>query len=112
MEEEEDCDDDVDPVTLLWRTFRRGYPLMTIYNALNPPVRLEVDETKVKDVKRPQAATFKFLQACLKDLGFASEECFIISDLYGDDTTGFVKVRQLHDCKVDLEWSLYLANRC
>ncbi|MBE7179820.1 MAG: hypothetical protein INR71_01210, partial [Terriglobus roseus] len=60
-EEEEDADEDTDPVTLLWRTFRRGNPLMTIYNALNPRVRLEIDETKVKDIKRPQAATMKFL---------------------------------------------------
>ena len=94
LEEEEDADEDTDPVTLLWRTFRRGYPLMTIYNALNPAVPLVVDESKVKDVKRPQAATFKFLQACLRELRFPAEECFIISDLYGDDTTGFVKVGQ------------------
>ena len=65
---------------------------MTIYNALDPVAPLEVDESKVKDNKRPQAATFKFLQACLRDLQFPAEDCFIISDLYGDDTTGFVKV--------------------
>jgi cell division control protein 24 len=93
VEEEQDADDDTDPVTLLWRTFRRGYPLMTIYNALNPKVRLEVDESRVAEKKRGQAATFKFLQACMAELNFPAAECFIITDLYGDDTTGFVKVR-------------------
>jgi cell division control protein 24 len=90
--EEQAADEDTDPVTVLWRTFRRGYPLMAIYNALKPRTRLEIDETKVTEKKRPQAATFKFLQACLTELKFPAEECFIITDLYGDDTTGFVKV--------------------
>lgn len=66
---------------------------MTIYNALNPKVRLEVDESRVAEKKRGQAATFKFLQACMAELKFPATECFIITDLYGDDTTGFVKVR-------------------
>lgn len=92
-EEEEAADEDTDPVTLLWRTFRKGYPLMTIYNALDPDVRLEVDKSKVSEKKREQAATYKFLSACINQLKFPSEECFVISDLYGDDTTGFVKVR-------------------
>jgi cell division control protein 24 len=94
-EEEEDGSDseDIDPVTLLWRTFRRGYPLMTIYNALGPSVPLVIDENKVKPEKRAQAATAKFLNACTKQLRFPTEECFIISDLFLDDTTGFVKVR-------------------
>jgi len=91
-EEEEDADDDTDPVTLLWRTLRRGYPLLALYNALDPAVRLEVDPTKVATKNRGKAATSKFLQACVNVLKFPSEECFIITDLYGDDTTGFVKV--------------------
>lgn len=94
-EAEEEADEDTDPVTLLWRTFRRGYPLMTIYNASNPTVPLELDENrfaKAGDEKKSKAATFKFIQACIQELSFPSEEMFIISDLYGDDTTGFVKV--------------------
>lgn len=93
MDEEEDkADDDADPVTLLWRTFRRGYPLMDVYNALGPKVRLAVDEARIPEKNRPKTAAYKFIQACVGELKFPSEECFIISDLYGDDTTGFVKV--------------------
>lgn len=92
LEEEDKADDDADPVTLLWRTFRRGYPLMDIYNALGPKVPLSVDENRIAEKNRSKTAAYKFIQACVGELKFPSEECFIISDLYGDDTTGFVKV--------------------
>lgn len=95
IQEEEESDEDTDIVTLLWRTFRQGYPLMAIYNALQPRMPLTIDESKVNEKKRGQAATFKFLQACVSELKFPTEECFIITDLYGDDTTGFVKVRPI-----------------
>ena len=93
MEDEEaEADDSTDPVTSMWNCLRRGYPLMTIYNALQPRVPLEVDPSKVAESKIGKAATFKFLQACLTDLKFPANECFLITDLYGGDTTGFVKV--------------------
>lgn len=94
-EEENKADDDADPVTLLWRTFRRGFPLMDIYNALGPKVRLAVDTSKMTESttkKFEKMAAYKFLQACIGELKFPPEECFMIGDLYGDDTTGFVKV--------------------
>lgn len=95
LEEQNNADDDADPVTLLWRTFRRGFPLMDIYNALGPKVRLYVDDSKMNEnnkIKFGKMATYKFLDACIGELKFPSNECFIIQDLYADDTTGFVKV--------------------
>ncbi|KAF2231214.1 hypothetical protein EV356DRAFT_452365 [Viridothelium virens] len=97
--EEEDAED-TDPVTLLWWTFRKGYPLLMIYNTLNPAQPLDVD--RVPENKRGKAATFKFLQACFNELKFAPEECFIITDLYGDDTTGFVKVVRVVNRVLDI----------
>lgn len=67
---------------------------MTIYNALKPRVLLEVDASRLAETKLGKAATFKFLQACLTDLKFPASECFLITDLYGGDTTGFVKVSE------------------
>ena len=94
MEEEEaETADSIDPVTLMWNSLRRGYPLMTIYNALRPAKPLSIDPSKVREKDVPKAATFKFLQACMSDLKFESSECFLITDLYAEDTTGFVKVR-------------------
>lgn len=101
VEEEEDADEDTDPVTLLWRTFRRGYPLMLLYNALRPNQPLTLP-AGVREDKRGKAATFKFLQACITDLKFPQEECFIITDLYGDDTTGFVKVARVVNRVLDI----------
>lgn len=99
MSEMEDGDDDEedgeDPVSLMWKCFKLGFPLMTIYNALEPDVPLEIDTSKVQESKMGKAATFKFLQGCLTELEFPPAECFLITDLYGNDTTGFVRVSNL-----------------
>lgn len=93
MEEEEaEVEGLIDPVTSMWNCLRRGYPLMSIYNALKPAVPLKVDSSRIGEAKIGKAATFKFLQACLTELMFPPNECFLITDLYGGDTTGFVKV--------------------
>ncbi|TKX23303.1 Rho guanine nucleotide exchange factor scd1 [Elsinoe australis] len=94
-EEEQSADEDTDPVTLLWRTFRRGYPLMAIYNVLRPDKPLEVNVANMTDIKKAKQMTFKFINACLNELGFKVEDCFIILDLFGDDTTGFVRVTRM-----------------
>ena len=94
-EEENKADDDADPVTLLWRTFRRGYPLMELYNALGPRTLLSIPSTKTDEKtlkKNEKMACYKFIQGCVAELGIPQENCFILLDLYGDDTTGFVKV--------------------
>jgi cell division control protein 24 len=90
LEDEEEGEGvDMDPMSSLWRCLRKGYPLMTIYNCLRQegPLRLD-EEITAKNI--PKKAAFKFVQACLLNLGF--EECFVLTDLFGDDTTGFVKV--------------------
>ncbi|KAF1938795.1 hypothetical protein EJ02DRAFT_514266 [Clathrospora elynae] len=94
-EEENKADDDADPVTLLWRTFRRGYPLMELYNALGPRTLLSIPSTNTDEKtlkKNEKVACYKFIQGCVAELGMPQETCFILGDLYGDDTTGFVKV--------------------
>ena len=89
--DDEDEGEDMDPVSSLWRCLRKGVPLITIYNALRPAEPLQVDE-KMSEAKRPKAAAFKFVAACMKDLNLPPGECFALTDLFGDDTTGFVKV--------------------
>ncbi|KAL8749525.1 MAG: hypothetical protein Q9199_007632 [Rusavskia elegans] len=96
MEEEEaEADGATDPVTSMWNCLRRGYPLMTIYNAFRPHNPLHVDANRLAERQIGKAATFKFLQACLTDLMIPANECFLITDLYGGDTTGFVKVTKV-----------------
>ncbi|KAF1977469.1 hypothetical protein BU23DRAFT_596379 [Bimuria novae-zelandiae CBS 107.79] len=104
-EEENKADDDADPVTLLWRTFRRGFPLMDIYNALNPTVRLSVDTQNMSEnntKKYEKMAAYRFLQACITELKIPPEECFMIGDLFSDDTTGFVKVVKVVNRVLDI----------
>lgn len=93
--------DPYDPVDPLWNLFRTGYPLLVIYNALQPAEPLMVDEPSPSDsdakrAKTAKLAVFKFVQACLKELQVPSAESFVITDLMGNDTTGFVKVGYSH----------------
>ena len=90
--EEQEADGITDPVSSLWRCFRNGLPLLTIYNASQPEEgMLEVDTTK--DEKRVgKEATSKFIMACIKHMEIPAQEIFSVSDLYNDNTTGFVKV--------------------
>lgn len=101
LDDDDASGDDDDPVTSLWRCLKKGYPLMTIYNALQPPEPLQVDD-KVSDAKKPKSAASKFVLACLKDLKLPPEEVFVLNDLFGDDTTGFVKVTQVLNVVLDV----------
>ncbi|RDW64964.1 CDC24 calponin [Coleophoma cylindrospora] len=102
--DDEDEGQDMDPVSSLWRCLRKGTPLMTIYNAIHPPDPLKIDDS-VAEAKRPKIAAFKFVEACLKDLKLPPGECFALSDLFGDDTTGFVKVTQVINIVLDVAGS-------
>ena len=103
MEEEEmEAGETTDPVTTMWNCLRRGYPLMTIYNASRPAQPLTLDASRMAEVRIGKAATFKFLQACLTDLKIPANECFLITDLYGGDTTGFVKVTKVVNKVLDI----------
>ena len=90
----EESGKDVDPVTLLWRLLRKGKPFLalrgTLYpTALSPPGSLGIPE-RASDPKRN---TLKFLEACIDRLAIPAPDLFTISDLFSDDTTGFVKVK-------------------
>jgi cell division control protein 24 len=93
VNDSDDEDEGEDPVSSLWRCLRKGTPLLTIWNSLQPPEPLVLDE-RLKEEKRPKTAAFKFVEACLKgELHLDASVCFSLQDLFGDDTTGFVKVR-------------------
>lgn len=84
--------DPTDPVDPLWNLLRTGYPLLTIYNSLQPAEPLKVDDPNASEAKKSKIAIFKFVQACMKDLRVPPAESFVITDLMGNDTSGFVKV--------------------
>lgn len=84
--------DEGGPVESLWKLLRTGYPLLAIYNALQPEKPLQVDESTGSETKRQKIAILNFVKACQNELNVPTTECFIIADLLNDDTTGFVKV--------------------
>ncbi|KAI1375991.1 hypothetical protein F4677DRAFT_92196 [Hypoxylon crocopeplum] len=93
--------DEDGPVESLWNLLRTGLPLLTIYNCLQPDNPLEIDPT-ANETRRPKLAIFKFVEACMKQLQLPTTESFVISDLMGNDTTGFVKVTQVVNNVLDL----------
>jgi len=100
--EEQEEDADTDPVTSMWNMLRRGQPLLTIYNSTNPPNKLELETSKLSVDKFGKKATFMFLQACMAELKIPPTEVFIVTDLYGTDTTGFVKVLRVVNRVLDV----------
>ncbi|KAL4776438.1 hypothetical protein BDW60DRAFT_176294 [Aspergillus nidulans var. acristatus] len=102
MEEEDLAQGNSDPVASLWNYLRHGYPLLAIYNASDPGAPLEIDTSKVPEARRPKAATFKFLQAAIQEMAFPQQECFLITDLYGENTIGFTKVIKMVNRVLDI----------
>ncbi len=87
------ADPDEGPVESVWKLLRTGHPLLVIYNVLQPEKRLFVEDVAgATEEKLSKIAIMKFYQACLNDLKLPPAESFMIKDLTGSDTTGFVKV--------------------
>ncbi|KAF4122033.1 hypothetical protein GMORB2_7626 [Geosmithia morbida] len=93
--------DPTDPVDPLWNLFRTGFPLITIYNALQPETVLAVDQN-ASEAKKPKIAIFKFVKACMDELKVPPQDSFVVTDLMGTDTSGFVKVTQVVNYVLDL----------
>ncbi|KAF9432484.1 hypothetical protein BGZ76_010721 [Entomortierella beljakovae] len=83
-----------DPVNQLWVLFRLGSPLCCIFNGLRPRELLKINntDTNLSNNNACKAAVFRFLVACRTELQFSEEDLFTITELYQDDTNGFVKV--------------------
>lgn len=87
-----DCDT-TDPLTKLTLICRQGFPLCTLYNALKPVTLLKVEsDPNLNAINSCKAYVYHFIVACRKHLLFPEEDMFTISDLYQNDTNGFVKV--------------------
>jgi len=87
-----------DPVNQLWVLFRMGSPLATIFNGLRPREPLSINNTdaNLSNVNACKASVFHFLVACRTELQLSEDDLFTISQLYQDDTNGFVRVSSRH----------------
>ncbi|KAK4120641.1 hypothetical protein N657DRAFT_658303 [Parathielavia appendiculata] len=95
--------DEGGPVESLWKLLRTGYPLLAIYNVLQPDTPLQVQEPPgASEAKRSKIAILRFVEACKSKLMLPTSDVFIITDLTGNDTTGFVKVTSVINHVLDL----------
>ncbi|RAL61461.1 hypothetical protein DID88_009390 [Monilinia fructigena] len=85
-DDEDEVEEDMDPVSSLWRCLRKGTPLVTLYNTLQPAEPLPLPDNRMAEPKKSKVAAFKFVEAYL----------------FGDDTTGFVKVTQVINIVLDV----------
>jgi len=84
-----------DPVLFLWNFLRQGFPLLIIYNCLQPATPLEVIDATPYESSRSRnrkRAAFKFVRALVNELRLDLKQCFLLTDLFGDEIMGFVKV--------------------
>ncbi|KAJ3302948.1 hypothetical protein HDU76_005434 [Blyttiomyces sp. JEL0837] len=90
----------MDPVAVLWNAFRLGAPLCMIYNQLSPnqsPLNVgDVSGIRVGEYKKVcKDNVYHFILACRNELNLAEAGDFSISELYKDETHGFMKVLKL-----------------
>jgi cell division control protein 24 len=93
---ERDENEDANPLYFVIGVFRRGVPLLLLLERVRGVqylAQLTQFHGPIDSQKMPKVATFRFIKACMDDLGFHPDECFLIDDLFGDDTTGHVKVK-------------------
>lgn len=84
-----------DPVTQLWQCFRLGTPLCVLFNALAPEYARELPlsvEGNLSSANACKALVMRFLIALKDQLGWAPEDTFTVTQLYVNDTNGFVRV--------------------
>lgn len=99
--EEITAETDNDPVESMWALLRAGYPLLAIFNVLQPEEPLVVLPSESTDKNRPKLAILRFSQGANK-LNPPPSESFIVNDLAGTDTTGLVKVISVINHVLDL----------
>ncbi|KAH8550814.1 hypothetical protein BGW37DRAFT_457143 [Umbelopsis sp. PMI_123] len=82
-----------DPLSKLWQIARQGSSLCLLFNTLKPETPLKINQDPgLNTVNSCKASVYHFLVACKKQLDFSESDLFTITDLYSNDTNGFVKV--------------------
>ncbi|KAH8904174.1 hypothetical protein BR93DRAFT_971243 [Coniochaeta sp. PMI_546] len=91
------------PVESLWKLLRTGVPLLTIYNCLQPDKPLKDTSPEGANAeKRAKIAILGFVGATTSQLKPPPPDKFIINDVMGTDTTGFLKVINTINYVLDL----------
>ncbi|KAL1917562.1 uncharacterized protein VTP21DRAFT_3955 [Calcarisporiella thermophila] len=81
-----------DPLHILWQICRKGYSLCALFNALDPEKPLRVNSENLSNANQCKASVYHFLLACRDQLKLAEDSLFSITDVFQNNTNGFVKV--------------------
>ncbi|KOS15864.1 cdc24-gtp gdp exchange factor for cdc42p [Malassezia pachydermatis] len=95
-----------DPVSHLWQCFRLGSPLCVLFNLYavhtnQAPIPLTV-ESKLSELNSCKALVMRFVIALKERFGWEPDQTFTVSQLYLNDTNGFVRVVRTVDRLLDV----------
>lgn len=94
-----------DPVTQLWQCFRLGTPLCVLFNRLAPQYVSEIPlsvEANLSNANACKALVMRFLIALKEKLAWDPDDTFTVTQLYVNDTNGFVRVVRTVNKLLDL----------
>jgi len=99
-----------DILATLVSVFRRGTPLLQLYNQLDDSYqdRWRPLLSQAPSPSSAKLAVVEFIQACVLRQGIKTYDCFTVTDLLDNDTTNHVKVRAGHrapDAEANLPFS-------
>ncbi|KAI8972156.1 hypothetical protein BDB01DRAFT_900585 [Pilobolus umbonatus] len=80
-----------DLLTQLWNICKQGSSLCYLYNTLMPHTPITVN-TNSSAANKSKAYVYHFIIACRDQLMFPEDTLFTVTDLYQNNTNGFVKV--------------------
>ncbi|KAL1921034.1 uncharacterized protein VTP21DRAFT_11669 [Calcarisporiella thermophila] len=85
-----------DPVQTLWHICREGHPLIHLLNTWRPHHAMDISaHLTTRREKNQKICVYYFLRALRDSAAIPEEELFRISDVFSDDTSGFVKVTRV-----------------
>ncbi|KAF7728905.1 hypothetical protein EC973_005300 [Apophysomyces ossiformis] len=85
--------DSEDPLEKLQYICRQGSSLCLLFNLLRPAAAIKLNRNfSLVSVNNLKVYVYDFLIACRQHLHLSEDDLFTITDLYQEDTSGFVKV--------------------
>ncbi|MBM6387621.1 MAG: hypothetical protein JSY10_27180 [Paenibacillus sp.] len=85
-----------DPLTELWHICLQGSSLCYLYNTLKPEQPIMTANKNNSAANKSKACVYHFIIACRDQLHFAEDTLFTVTELFQNDTNGFVKVMYIY----------------
>ncbi|GAN10188.1 conserved hypothetical protein [Mucor ambiguus] len=89
-----------DPLTKLWHICKDGSSLCYLFNTLKPDTPITVSKNNSSAANKTKACVYHFVIACRDQLHFPEDTLFTVTELFQNDTNGFVKANMDFALKV------------